>query len=109
MTITPIPPPVDDARRILTAVLAADPAVEDALAVSEALEVLLDVLPPYPPLGLEDDPTEPEDGIPAALALLGEAVTVADGIPSLCRYGEVMVLLRRAPSARPAPPPEPRP
>jgi hypothetical protein len=101
MRTTPIPESVDHARRVLTAVLAAGAAVEDALAVSEALAVLIDVRPPYPPLGLEDDPTEPEVGIPAALGLLGQAVAAAGSIPERCRYGEVMVLLRRAPSARP--------
>jgi hypothetical protein len=101
MTTTPIPEPVDHARRVLTAVLAASPAVDDALAVSEALAVLIDVHPPYPPLGLEDDPTEPVIGIPTALGLIDQAITAAASIPERCRYGEVMVLLRRAPSARP--------
>lgn len=108
-TVTPIPAAVDAARRVLTAVLAADPAVDDALAVSEALAVLVDVHPPYPPLGLEDDPTEPEDGIPAAMRLLGEAIDAASDIPSLCRYGEVIVMLRRVPSAPGAAQPEGRP
>jgi hypothetical protein len=101
MTFTPIPEPVDAARRVLTAVLAADPAMEDALAISEALTVLLDVHPPYPPLGLEDDPTEPEQGLPAAAALLGKAIEQAGTVADLCRYGETIVLLRRAPSAHP--------
>ncbi|HEY6798064.1 MAG TPA: hypothetical protein VI248_25590 [Kineosporiaceae bacterium] len=101
MNTTPVPRPVEDARRVLTAVLAADPTPEDALAVSEALAVLVDVHPPYPPLGLEDDPTEPDIGIAAALALLEQAITTATDIPSLCRYGEVVVLLRRAPSSQP--------
>jgi hypothetical protein len=100
MTTTPIPAPVDRARCLLTAVLAASPAVEDAWAVSEALAVLVDVHPPYPPLGLEDDPTEPEDGIPAVIGLLGDAVQTAPDIPAMCRYGEAIVLLRRAPSAQ---------
>jgi hypothetical protein len=99
---TPIPASVDAARRVLAAVLAADPLPEDALAVSEALSALVDVHPPYPPLGAEDDPTEPDVGIPTALAYLDEALNQADDIISLCRYGEVMVLLRRAPGARPA-------
>jgi hypothetical protein len=103
MTTRPIPEPIDHARRVLTAVLAADPAPDDAVAVSEALAVLVDVHPPYPPLGLEDDPTEPDVGISAALGLLDEAITTATAIPDLCRFGEVMVLLRRAPSMqRPA-------
>jgi hypothetical protein len=105
MKTTRIPAPVDAARRVLTAVLAADPIPEDALVVSEALAVLLDVHPPYPPLGAEDDPTEPEAGLPVAFALLGQALDEAGDIPSVCRYGEVMLLLRRAPSARLAPKP----
>jgi len=109
MNTTPVPAPVDAAHRVLSAVLAAGPAPDDAAAVSEALGVLLDVHPPYPPLGAEDDPTEPDVGIPAALALLDQAVATAADIPSLCRYGEAMVLLRRAPAVRPAPPPGYRP
>jgi hypothetical protein len=101
MTTTPIPPAVDEARRVLTAILAADPSAEDAAAVTEVLDVLVDVHPPYPPLGLEDDPTEPEDGIPVVLALLDQAVAAACLITELCRYGEAAALLRRAPSATP--------
>jgi len=101
MTSTPVPEPVKAARRILTAVLAADPVAEDAIAIREALDVLVDVHPPYPPLGLEDDPTEPDVGIPAALHQLGQAIDAATDIPALCRYGEAIVLLRRAPSAHP--------
>jgi predicted ATPase len=106
MTTPPIPPTVDNARRVLTAILAADPVADDAAAVTEALDVLIDVHPPYPPLGLEDDPTEPETGIPVVLALLDQAIATAGLIPELCRYGEAVALLRRAPSATP---PEGRP
>jgi len=41
--------------------------IEDAVTVTEALDVLLDVEPPYPPLGLQDDPAEA--GISLALGV----------------------------------------
>jgi hypothetical protein len=94
--VTPIPPLVDAARRILTAVLAADPAVADSLMIAEALGALIDVQPPYPPLGLEDDPTEPDVGIPRAMRLLAQVIDETDALGDLCRYGETLVLLRRA-------------
>lgn len=96
IAVTPIPPDVESARRTLTAVLAADPAIEDSFRISEALGALLDVYPPYPPLGLEDDPTEPDVGIPAAMSALEQAISRATSIPERCRYGVTLVLLRRA-------------
>ena len=110
---TPIPAPVDAARRVLAAVLAAEPAPKDALAVSEALAVLVDVHPPYPPLTQEANPEDPEDGVNAAMEMLREAIETATDIPALCRYGEVVVLLARVPADRswpgPAAPPRERP
>ena len=61
MTLTPIPEPVDAARRVLTAVLATDPAPDDALVISEALAVLADVTPPYPSLRPQEPPGQPRD------------------------------------------------
>jgi len=96
IAVTRVPAEVEAARRILTAVLAADPTLDDSLRISEALGALLDVHPPYPPLGLEDDPTEPEIGIPIAMSHLGRAIELATAIPERCRYGVALVLLRRA-------------
>ena len=91
----PMPPAIDAARRALTAVLEAGPAVEDAVTITEALDLLLDVEPPYPPLGLEDDPTEPDDGIPAALAYLDDAAQSATSVRELTRYAVVVLLLQQ--------------
>jgi hypothetical protein len=92
--VTPIPPEVDDARRILAAVLAADLTFTDALTISEALDRLLDVHPPYPPPGRLDPPTRPDVGIPRVITALGEAVTATTSIHDLYRYGETLVLVR---------------
>jgi hypothetical protein len=92
--MTPIPPEVEQARRILTAVLAAEPALLDALAIGEALDRLLDLHPPYPPADRQDAPTPPDVGIPKVITLLGEAVTADTAIRDLYRYGETLVLLR---------------
>lgn len=53
MTNIPIstpPPDIAAAGRGLAAVLANDPRYEDRLAAAEALSILADVIPPYPPL-----------------------------------------------------------
>lgn len=95
-TYTPLPAGIDAARRVLTAVLQAGPALDDALLISQALAVLLDVDPPYPPLGLEDDPAEPDAGIPAALAHLDDAAAAAESVADLCRYAPAAALLNQA-------------
>jgi len=95
----PMPPAIDAARRVLTAVLEAGPAVEDAVTITEALDLLLDVDPPYPPLGLEDDPTDPDVGIPAALAHLDDAAQAATSVRELTRYAVVALLLQQATGA----------
>lgn len=93
---TPIPAGVEDARRVLSAVLDAGPVLGQALLISEALEVLLDVHPPYPPLGCADDPTEPELGIRTALGHLDRAVADAVSVRDLSRYAAVTCLLTQA-------------
>lgn len=95
----PMPAGVEAARRVLTAVLEAGPAIEEAVTVTEALDVLLDVDPPYPPLGCQDDPTEPDVGIPAALAHLDEAAAAATSVREIARYGVVALMLQRLPGA----------
>jgi len=95
----PMPPAIDAARRALTAVLEAGPAVEDAVTITEALHLLLDVEPPYPPLGLEDDPTEPDVGIPAALTHLDHAAQAATSVRDLTRYAVIALLLQQASGA----------
>lgn len=93
---TRLPAGVDGARRVLTAVLQAGPALDDALLISQALGVLLDVDPPYPPLGLEDDPTEPDAGISDALRHLDDAAAGTDSVVDLCRYATAAALLNQA-------------
>ena len=58
-----------------------------------------DVDPPYPPLGLEDDPTDPDVGIPAALAHLDDAAQAATSVRELTRYAVVALLLQQATGA----------
>jgi hypothetical protein len=64
---TPIPSALDAARHALAGGLDADPAPGDfdpaRLTVAEALAVLSDVTPPYPPLPRSLDPLVREDRI----------------------------------------------
>lgn len=90
----PMPPTVVRVRRLLTAVLESGPSLEDTLTVTEALDLLLDVDPPYPPLGLEDDPLEPEAGVAAALLALDHAAETAATVREITRYAVVALTLQ---------------
>lgn len=90
----PIPAAVAEVRRILTATLDAEPGIEHTLALTEALDLLLDVDPPFPPPGTEDDSLE-IIGVASALAALDAAVDAATTVRELSRYTTVAMLLQR--------------
>ena len=90
----PIPAVVAAVRRILIAMLDAEPGIEHALSLTEALDLLLDVDPPFPPLGTDDDLSEVV-GVPSALAALDVAADAATNVRELSRYTTVAMLLQR--------------
>jgi hypothetical protein len=83
---------------MLTAVLESEPAIEDTLVVTDALALLLDVDPPFPPLCPNDTPV-PEVSVPVALAMLDEAAAAATSVRELTRYTAVALLLQQVPIA----------
>lgn len=89
------PVTIEHARRVMAGILAGDLPLADRLVVGEALSVLSDVHPPYPPL---PHPDEPEPDVAAAvtdvLALLDLAVTQAQGTGELVRCGSAARVLR---------------
>ena len=97
-----MPPAVERVCRLLTAVLDSGPSDEDALVIADALELLLDVVPPYAPIGPDDrdDPPVGQVGVPTALALLDEAADAASTVRELARYATVALLLQRVPIPR---------
>jgi hypothetical protein len=69
-----MPNHIADACEALAAVLVGDSAgVETRLVVAEALSVLGDVVPPYPPFAYPTRGTDPQVGLAAALAALDRA------------------------------------
>ena len=92
-------PAAERVCRMLTAVLENEPAIEDTLVITDALDLLLDVDPPFPPLCSDDAPVG-EVGVPAALAMLDEAAADATSVRELTRYTAVALLLQQVPIAR---------
>ena len=89
------PVTVEHARQVMAAILTGDLPLADRLVVGEALSVLSDVHPPYPPLTY---PNSPEPDVLAAvhdvLALLDLAITQARSTGELVRYGSTARVLR---------------
>jgi hypothetical protein len=90
---------VDAACRVLRAVLDAGLAREQALLVSEALE-LLDACPPVALTGVlphaGQDPADPRDGLSLAMGYLERAVRRGASIREVCRYASAACLLTPA-------------
>lgn len=86
----PIPPVVDTARRALYRILNAGPEdIADDLAVIEALAILEDVRPPYPPAPADDVAWTLDEALPVARAALAEAVADAGSVPDAMRFAMV--------------------
>lgn len=97
-----VPPAVDAARRVLAAALDADlPSAHDRgldvdrLTVAEAVAVLDDVTPPYPPLPDRLTPVAADDARRQALAHLEAALDEVTSIRDLTRIGLAALVLRR--------------
>jgi hypothetical protein len=67
----------------------------DLLTVAEALAVLSDVTPPYPPLPERLDPLDPPTAIATALAQLAVALDEVSSVQDLTRIGLTALVLRR--------------
>lgn len=96
--MTSVPPSIDAARRVLAAVLDNDLPTDgidpDRFTVAEALAVLDDVTPPYPPV----PPQTPIEAGAARRQALGHLETALDEVSSvrdLTRIGLAAIVLRR--------------
>lgn len=83
----PIPPAIEAARRALHRILnAGSEDIADDLAVIEALAILEDVQPPYPPAPADDVACTLDEALPVARAALALAVQDAASIPEALRF-----------------------
>lgn len=95
----PIPAAIDTARRALYRILNGEPEdVVDDLAVIEALAILEDVRPPYPPPPPDDVAWTLDEGLPVARAALAEAVETSRYVQEALR---VALASRELPTAAP--------
>jgi hypothetical protein len=83
---------IEEASLALAAVLAGDPPIDDALAVSEALAVLSDVTPPYPPFPSSVPPRPLGDGLVLASAHLAKAIDAATDVEERLRCARALLL-----------------
>ena len=84
----PIPPALDTARRALYRVLNAPPEdIADDLAVIEALALLENIHPPYPPAPADDVAWTLDEALPIARAALAQAIQHAGSVPDAVRLG----------------------
>ncbi len=93
---TPVPEAVEEARRLIAAVLDGDPGLDHALVLSEALLTLSDVHPPYPPVTDDLDPLDLGAAMPRIRAALDRAAAyppTETAIRDLARYTHVSTLL----------------
>jgi hypothetical protein len=81
------------ASRALASALASDPPIEVALTVSEALAVLSDVTPPYPPLPQHHEPIDVRRAVPAATQDLRSALDGTKSVAERLRLAQVLRVL----------------
>jgi hypothetical protein len=84
---------IERASRALASALASDPPIEVALTVSEALAVLSDVTPPYPPLPEHQEPTDVRTAVKAAIQDLRCALDRTKSVEERLRLAHVLRLL----------------
>ena len=84
---------IERASRALASALASDPPIEVALTVSEALAVLADVTPPYPPLPEHHEPVDVRTAGPAAIEDLRSALDWAHSVEERLRLAHVLRVL----------------
>ena len=97
---SPVPPSVDAARRLLAAALDSAPPADrthdaDRFVVAEALAVLDDVTPPYPPVTPAPGQVAASDARREALAHLETALDEVSSVRDLTRIGLAAIVLRR--------------
>lgn len=76
---------IEGASRTLAAVLVGHPTLEAQLAVAEALAILSDVTPPYPPLPYPEPGQELDEGVAAAAAHLDAAMLTSTSVEEILR------------------------
>ena len=84
---------IERASRALASALASDPPIEVALTVSEALAVLSDVTPPYPPLPQHHEPADVQTAVPAAIEDLRSALDRTKSVEERLRLAHVLRVL----------------
>ena len=84
---------IERASRALASALASDPPIEVALTVSEALAVLSDVTPPYPPLPEHQEPVDVQTAVPAAIEDLRAALERTQSADERLRLAHVLRVL----------------
>jgi hypothetical protein len=81
---------VERASRALASALASDPPTDVALTVSEALAVLSDVTPPYPPLPQHHEPVDIRTAVSAAIQDLRCALDQTKSVEERLRLAQVL-------------------
>jgi hypothetical protein len=76
---------IEAASLTLAAVLAGHPDLEAQLAVAEALSILCDVTPPYPPLPHPERAAERHEGVATAHAQLDAAIGTTRSVEEALR------------------------
>ena len=92
--VTTPPDEIEQASRALTSALASDPPIEVALTISEALAVLLDVTPPYPPLPHHHEPADVQTTVAAAVQNLRSAHDRMQTVEERLRLADVLRVLQ---------------
>ena len=84
---------IERASRALASALASDPPIEVALTVSEALAVLSDVTPPYPPLPQHHERADVQKAVAAAIEDLRSALDRTKSVEERLRLAHVLRVL----------------
>lgn len=87
-------PSIDRASLALAGALAGDLPLETSLTLAEALAVLSDVTPPYPPLPASVPPLPIAEGLALASAHLTEAIDAAREVEERLRCARAVGVLR---------------
>lgn len=85
--------PMERASLALAGALAGNPPLETAFTLAEALAVLSDVTPPYPPLPTRVPPLPIRDGFALVSAHLTEAIDSALDVEERLRCARALGLL----------------
>lgn len=89
---TPIPPPIEEAWRLLAAAAARDVFAEITLA--QAADALVDVYPPYPPAPAPTESIPQDEAVTAARAALARAAAATGSAEEQLRIATTLHFLR---------------